>query len=99
MKKLLLFVGILLSGSIFAEGAFLTMSLGPDLVVQKAENGFQSARFRLNTEIGSKNFAFLIQPSFGSNVSAVFVGARFMYPIPMGDAPLFVVPDFGTGVD
>lgn len=99
MKKIIIFVVLTLSFSVFSDGAFVTMSLGPDIPVKEATNAYNSARFRMNMELGSRNFTFLIQPSFGNSVSAVFVGGRFMYPIPIGDAPLFFVPDFGAGVD
>ena len=99
MKKIVIFVVLVWSIPVFSSGAFVTMGIGPDIVVKEAPNAYNSARFRMNMEIGSRHFAFLIQPSFGNSVSAVFVGGRFMYPIAIGDAPLFFVPDFGAGLD
>ena len=90
----------LMLNSTYAQDAFFNMALGPDIsVVNKENSSLTTAKFRLNLEIGTKNLGFVLQPSFGSGYTSLFLGPRFMLPIQVGDKALFIVPDSAIGID
>jgi hypothetical protein len=98
LKKFFLCSAFFISLSCFAQDAFFNVSMGPDFVIKNPDKGaVDGTRFRLELELGGKNFSFVFQPSFGSNTSSIYMGPRMMLPLQVGSQPLFVVPDCSVG--
>jgi len=47
MRKYIIVIILIFSGTLFAQDTFFNFSVGPDIVVKKAPSGYESARFRM----------------------------------------------------
>jgi hypothetical protein len=94
-------LGFLLCASsvVHAQSAFVNVGIGPDIQVKSVSQSYDSTRFRMEVELGEKNFGFTLQPAFGDGAFSLFLGPRFMLPIQIGKLPLFIIPDFTIGPD
>ena len=94
-------LGFLLCASsvVYAQSAFVNVGLGPDIQVKSVAQSYDSTRFRMEVELGEKNFGFTLQPAFGNDAFSLFLGPRLMLPIQIGVLPLFIIPDFTVGPD
>ncbi|MEI6079661.1 MAG: hypothetical protein WCQ53_03370 [bacterium] len=99
MRKILIILVLMLSGSLFAQDTFFNFGIGPDFMVKSAPSGYNSARFRMELELGERYFGFVVQPAFGNDATSVFFGPRLMLPFQVGSHPIFIIPDFTPGVD
>ncbi len=99
MRKYIIVIILIFSGSMFAQDTFFNFSVGPDIVVKKSPSGYDSARFRMEAELGERYFGFVIQPAFGNDAFSLFFGPRFMLPFQIGSHPFFIIPDFTPGFD
>ncbi|MFH1223625.1 MAG: hypothetical protein V1647_04710 [Pseudomonadota bacterium] len=99
MRRFLVILAFLGSSALFAQDTFFNFALGGDFMVTRAQSGYDSARFRMELELGEKNYGFVLQPAFGNDVTSLFLGPRLMLPFQIGSRPLFIIPDFTIGVD
>lgn len=99
MFKLILILFLSAPVVLDAQSAFFNFGIGPDFQVKSVPNSYNSARFRMEAEIGEKNFGFTAQPAFGNGAFSLFLGPRLMAPFQIGSEPLFVIPDLTVGVD
>lgn len=99
MKKTLCALLFLCAGGLFAQDTYLNIGLGADIPVKKVANGYSGTRFRMEAEIGERYFGFVAQPAFGNDAFSLFLGPRLMLPFQVGSRPLFIIPDFTTGID
>jgi hypothetical protein len=99
MLRFLLGFLICTSATVNAQSTFLNVGIGPDIQVKSVESGYSSSRFRMEVELGEKNFGFTLQPAFGNDAFSLFLGPRLMLPFQVGTQPLFIIPDFTVGPD
>ncbi len=100
MKRLFcLLVFMSVSTAIYAQDTYVNLGLGADIPVKKVANGYDGTRFRMEVELGERYFGFVAQPAFGNGAFSLFLGPRLMLPFQIGSRPLFIIPDFTTGID
>jgi hypothetical protein len=99
MLRFLLGLLLCASTTVYAQSAFVNVGIGPDIQVKSVAQGYDSTRFRMEVELGEKNFGFTIQPAFGNDAFSLFLGPRLMLPYQIGKQPLFIIPDFTVGPD
>jgi len=99
MNRYLLVLAFLFSTALLAQDTFVNFAVGPDIQVKSVENGYNSTRFRMEAELGEKNFGFVLQPAFGDDVFSLFLGPRLMLPLQIGSRPIFIIPDLTVGGD
>jgi hypothetical protein len=98
-KYFILLILLFLSSYTYAQDTFFNVGIGPDFMVKEVPNSYDGARFRIEAEIGEKYFAFVLQPAFGNGAFTLFLGPRLMLPFQVGSRPIFIIPDFTTGID
>ncbi len=99
MKKILCALVFLFTVGLYAQDTYFNFGLGADVPVKKVNNGYQGSRFRMELELGERYFGFVAQPAFGNDAFSLFLGPRLMLPFQIGSRPIFIIPDFTTGID
>jgi hypothetical protein len=99
MRKILIGLVLIFSGSLFAQDTFFNFGIGPDFMVKSAPSGYDGARFRMEAELGERYFGFVVQPAFGNDSFSLFFGPRLMLPFQIGSQPVFIIPDITVGAD
>lgn len=99
MKKLLVMALLFGSIGLFAQDTYINFGLGSDIPVKKIDGGYSKSRFRMEVEVGERNFGFVAQPAFGNGAFSLFLGPRLMLPFQIGSRPFFIIPDFTVGPD